>query len=69
MKKINQLLDRLENLSKNNDQSSIITEPFALLIKGGKVFTNNACHGSFNNECNNNACTNTTNNVCNDSCD
>jgi hypothetical protein len=69
-KKINNLLDKLEDLSKNSDQISPVTEPYALQIKGGKleVTTNGTCGGS-NNECNNHSCEGSSNQICNNACD
>jgi hypothetical protein len=69
MKKINNLLDKLEALSKDDDQISPITEPFALQLKGGKLelTTNGTCTGN-NSECNNKSCDGSTNGTCNGGC-
>jgi len=70
MKKLNKILNKLEILSKDNSDLTIINEPHALKIIGGRpsATTNGTCYGS-NSTCVNNVCAGTSNGTCaNTSC-
>ncbi len=70
MKKVNKLLDKLENLSNTSDEISQLNEPYALQIKGGLLdppANNGTCSGH-NPTCNNMNCPGSTNDVCNGGC-